>query len=466
MNSCTSNKSSELPHAENYKIKMVQRIYHNTREERQKWVEKAHYNLFNLQSDQVFIDLLSDSGTGSMSDTQWAAMILGDESYAGSNSFHVLHRVINNIFGFDYVLPTHQGRAAENVLFSLLVKSGDFVPGNSFFDTTRGHIEYRKGKAVDCTISEAFNTTIEHPFKGNIDLKKLENYVSYSKEYVPMIVVTITCNTLGGQPVSMENLRQVKKIAEKYGVRVIYDSCRFAENAYFIKTREDSYKDATIRDIVREMFSYADGMTMSAKKDGLVNIGGFIALREKSLFDECSHFIIMFEGFTTYGGMSGRDMNAMAVGLEEVTTFEYLENRIKQVAFLGKKLHDYGIPLQLPIGGHAVFIDAKKFLPHVPKEEYIAQTLAVELYLEAGIRGVEIGTLMADRDPETKENRYPEVEFLRLAVPRRVYTNDHMNYVAIALKNIFHRRREIIHGFTILKEAPILRHFTIQLQKL
>lgn len=457
----------ELPFAESYKIKMVEPIYRATRQEREQWLKQARYNLFNLKSEQVYIDLLTDSGTGAMSDRQWAALMLGDESYAGANSYYELKNTIEDIFGFPYFLPTHQGRAAENVLMSALVKEGDIIPGNSHFDTTKGHIEFRKARAVDCTINEAFDTSLLHPFKGNIDIEKLEDVLkSHARDRIPMIIVTITCNTSGGQPVSMQNLREVKALADTYGVPVCFDSARFAENAYFIKLREPGYENKSIREIVAEMYSYADMATMSAKKDGIVNIGGFIGFKDEDLFRRASTFNIMFEGFITYGGMAGRDMNALAVGLRESTTYEYLETRIKQVEYLGKQLMHFGIPIQQPVGGHAVFVDALKFLPHVPREEFVAQTLALELYLEAGVRGVEIGTLLADRDPISRQDRYPNLETVRLAIPRRVYTNNHMDVVAVALKNIWDRRDEIRRGYRIVWEAPIMRHFTVQLEKL
>ncbi len=454
----------ELPFAESYKIKMVEPIRRSTREERERWIEKANYNLFNLKSNQVFIDLLTDSGTGAMSDRQWASMMLGDESYAGASSYYNLKQSIKNILGFDYFLPTHQGRAAENVLFSALISEGDVVPGNTHFDTTKGHIEFRKASAIDCTIDEAFDTTVYHPFKGNVDLNKLESvFLKYTSAKIPCIIVTVTCNSSGGQPVSMENLREVYQLSKKYGVRVIFDSARFAENAYFIKTREEGYTNKTIKEIVAEMYTYADGMTMSSKKDAIVNMGGFIALREEELFKKAAQFNIMYEGYITYGGMSGRDMNALAQGLDEGTEFNYLETRIKQVEYLGGKLKEFGVPVQEPFGGHAIFIDAKRFLPHLPVEQFVAQTLAIELYKEAGVRGVEIGTLLADRDPKTRENRYPKLELLRLAIPRRVYTNNHMDVIAVALKNVYDRRKEITSGYRIVNEAPILRHFTVEL---
>ncbi|MEA3447233.1 MAG: tryptophanase [Bacteroidota bacterium] len=456
----------DIPFSESFKIKMVEPLRKSTRKERQQWIKEAKYNLFNLKSDQVFIDLLTDSGTGAMSDRQWSAMMMGDESYAGARSYYELKDSIGNILGFPYFLPTHQGRAAENVLFSTLIKEGDVVPGNSHFDTTKGHIEFRKATAIDCTIDEAFDTTKDHPFKGNIDLNKLEDvFKTYPKEKIPFVCVTVTCNSSGGQPVSIENLKEVYALCQQYGIPTMFDSARFAENAYFIKKREKAYSDNTIKEIVREMYQYADMMTMSSKKDGLVNIGGFIAMRDKELHRQASTFNIMFEGFVTYGGMSGRDMSALAVGLNESTEFNYLETRIKQVEYLGNKLIDYGIPVQYPIGGHAVFVDAKKVLFNVPKEQYQAQTLGIELYLEAGIRGVEIGTLLADRDPKTRKNRYPDLELLRLAIPRRVYTNNHMDVIAAALKNVYDRRDKIISGFTTTWEAPIMRHFTVELEK-
>lgn len=457
----------ELPFAESFKIKMIEPLRRSNREEREQWIKVAKYNLFNLRSEQVFIDLLTDSGTGAMSDRQWSALMMGDESYAGASSYYNLKNTVKNLLGFEYFLPTHQGRAAENVLFSAMVKEGDIVPGNSHFDTTKGHIEFRRATAVDCTIDEAFDTSVHHPFKGNVDLNKLEKVLKETpKDKIPFVIVTVTCNSSGGQPVSMENMRQVAAMAKKYSLPVVFDSARFAENAYFIKIREKGYENKTIKEIVREMFSYADCMTMSSKKDGIVNMGGFIGLKSEELFKKASLYNIMFEGFITYGGMSGRDMNALAVGLDEGTEFDYLQTRVEQVAYLGRKLKEYGVPVQEPFGGHAIFVDAKKFLPHIPKEEYVAQTLAVELYKEAGVRGVEIGTLLADRDPVTRENRYPKLELLRLAIPRRVYTNNHMDVIAVALKNIYDRRNDIKRGYKILSEAPIMRHFTVELEKL
>lgn len=460
----------DLPWAEPYRIKSIEPIYRSSRAEREKWIKDAKYNLFKLRSEQVFVDLLTDSGTGAMSNAQWAEIMLGDESYAGASSYYKLKAAIERILGFPFFLPTHQGRAAENVLFSALIGVGDagagkVVPGNSHFDTTKGHIEFRKAKAIDCTIDQAFQTELEHPFKGNIDLAKLEAvFTKYPREAIPVCVLTVTCNSSGGQPVSMENIREVSALCKKYRIPLFFDSARFAENAYFIKQREAGYGDKTIKQIVAEMFSYADGMTMSSKKDGIVNIGGFIAFRDEELYRNCCTYNIMFEGYLTYGGMAGRDMGALSVGLDEATEFDYLDARIGQVAYLGRQLTAAGIVVQRPYGGHAIFVDAKKFLPRLPKEQFVAQTLGLELYKEGGIRGVEIGTLLADRDPVTKQERYPALELLRLAIPRRTYTNSHMDYIAAALINVKERSDSITKGYTIKWEAPIMRHFTVELE--
>lgn len=457
----------ELPYAEPYKIKMVEQIKRSTKEQRLKWIEQADYNLFNLSSDKVFIDVLTDSGTGAMSDQQWAEMMIGDESYAGSSSFKKLKKSVKKITGFKYFLPTHQGRAAENVLFSAMVKEGDVVPGNSHFDTTKGHIEFRKATAVDCTIDEAFDTAVIHPFKGNVDLKKLETvFESHPKEKIPFVIITITCNSAGGQPVSVQNIKEVSTLCKQYEIPLYFDAARFAENAYFIKKREPGYQNKTIKEIVKEVFSYGDGMTISAKKDGLVNMGGFIALNNKEVFKQATVFNIMFEGFITYGGMNGRDMGALALGLNESTEFDYLESRVEQIAYLGQKLVDYGVPVQQPFGGHAIFLDANKFVPNIPREEYRAQALAIELYVVGGIRGVEIGTVLADRDPFTRKNRFPELELVRLAVPRRTYTNNHMDYIAATLKNVYDSRNDAKSGYIIVDEAPIMRHFTVKFKKI
>ncbi len=459
-------ENMELPFTEPFKIKMVENLHRSTTEQRKNWIEDASFNLFNLRSEQVFIDLLTDSGTGAMSDVQWAAIMTGDESYAGASSYYKLRDAIQDITGFSLFLPTHQGRAAENVLFSVLVKEGDIVPGNSHFDTTKGHIEFRKATPVDCTADVASDPARWHPFKGNVDTKKLESVLkSYPAKKISFVIITITNNSAGGQPVSMENIREAARLAKKYKVKLIIDGARFAENAYFIKLREPGYAGKDIREIIREMFSYADGMTMSSKKDAIVNMGGFIGLRDEELFEKASTFNIIYEGFITYGGMSGRDMNALATGLYEGTELPYLESRINQVENLGKRMKEYGIPVIEPFGGHAIFVDALKFLPAIPRNEFPAQTLAVELYIEGGVRGTEIGTLMADRDPVTRENRFPALEMLRLAIPRRVYTNNHMDYVAAAMKRVFDRKDTIMRGLKIKREAPILRHFTVRLER-
>ncbi len=454
----------ELPFAESWRIKMVEPIRKSTREEREEWLKAAHYNVFQLKADEVFIDLLTDSGTNAMSDRQWAAMMMGDESYAGARSWYHLKDTITRLTGFDFVIPTHQGRAAENVLFSALVKEGDIVPGNSHFDTTKGHIESRKAVALDCTVDDAKNTQLEVPFKGNVDPVKLEKALQENGDRINFIIVTVTNNTAGGQPVSMENLRAVRALADKYGKRVIFDSARFAENAYFIKTREKGYENRTIKEIVKEMFSLADGMTMSAKKDAVVNMGGFIATRHEDWFEAAKRFAIPFEGYLTYGGMNGRDMEALAVGLDENTEFDNLHTRIHQVEFLASLLDEYGIPYQRPAGGHAIFLDADMILTNVPKEEFPAQTLTIELYREAGIRGCEIGYILADRDPVTRENRFGGLDLLRLAIPRRVYTDNHMRVIAAAIKNVYDRREEIKHGVRITWETELMRHFTVQLE--
>ena len=456
----------ELPFSESYRIKMVEPIRKSTRAEREEWLKKAHYNVFQLEAEEVFIDLLTDSGTGAMSDRQWSALMMGDESYAGSRSFFKFKETVTRITGFPLVLPTHQGRAAENVFFSATVKKDAVVPGNSHFDTTKGHIESRGAVALDCTIDEAKDTQLEIPFKGNVDVKKLEKALKDYKDKIPFVVVTCTNNTAGGQPVSMENIRKVAELTHSYGIRVIIDSARFAENAYFIKMREKGYENKSIKEICLEMFSHVDGMTMSAKKDAIVNMGGFFATKHEDWFDASKLFCIVNEGYITYGGMNGRDMEALAVGLDENTEFDNLDTRIRQVEYLGKKLDEYGIPYQRPAGGHAIFVDAPRILTNVPKEEFPAQTLTIELYLEAGIRGCEIGYILADRDPKTKENRFGGLDLLRLAIPRRTYTNNHMDVVAAALKNVYDRRESITRGVKITWEAPIMRHFTVQLERL
>lgn len=456
----------EIPFAESWKIKMVEPIRKSTRAEREEWLKAANYNVFQLRAEQVYIDCLTDSGTGSMSDRQWSAMMLGDESYAGATSFYKFEETVRRILGLHYVIPTHQGRAAENVLFSFLVKEGNVIPGNAHFDTTKGHIEARKAFAIDVTTDDAKDAQLEVPFKGNVSLEKLEKVLKENPGNVPFMVLTVTNNTVGGQPVSMENIKATYALCHRYGVPVVMDSARFAENAYFIKTREPGYADKTIKEIVLEMYADADAATMSCKKDAIVNMGGFIATRKEDWYEGAKSFCIPYEGYLTYGGLNGRDLNAVAVGLDENTEFDMLETRIHQVQYLAKKLDEYGIPYQRPVGGHGVFIDADKVLTHVPKEEFPAQTLTCELYLEAGIRGCEIGYMLADRDPVTHENRFGGLDLLRLAIPRRVYTDNHMDVIAAALKNVYDRREQVTRGVAIEWEAPLMRHFTVKLRRL
>ena len=445
---------------------MVEPLRRSTLEERKKWLAEAHYNVFQLKAEQVYIDLLTDSGTGAMSDRQWSELMLGDESYAGATSFYKFEAMAKKIFGMPYFIPTHQGRAAENVLFSYLVKEGNVIPGNAHFDTTKGHIESRHAKAIDVTTDDAKDTQKEVPFKGNVSLEKLEKVLVENKGNVPFMVLTVTNNTVGGQPVSMKNIKETCALCHKYGVPVVMDYARFAEKAYFIKTREEGYADKTIKEIALEMYTDADAMTMSAKKDGVVNMGGFIGTRKKEWYEGAKLFCIPFEGYVTYGGMNGRDLNALAQGLDENTEFDMLHTRIHQVQYLASLLDEYGIPYQRPAGGHAIFVDADKVLTDVPKEEFPAQTLTCELYLEAGNRACEIGYMLADRDPVTRENRFGGLDLLRMAIPRRVYTDNHMKVIAAALKNVYDRRKTITRGVAIEWEAPLMRHFTVQLKRL
>ncbi|MCK4428865.1 MAG: tryptophanase, partial [Candidatus Aenigmarchaeota archaeon] len=416
-------------------------------------------NVFNLEAEDIFIDLLTDSGTGAMSQKQWAGIMDGDESYAGSKSFKRMKKAIQDITGFEYVLPVHQGRGAEQVFDKLMIKPGQAVPGNMHFDTTKAHIENTEGRAIDCTIKEAFEPETYHPFKGNIDLEKLEKALEENKGNVAYVLITVTCNTVGGQPVSMENIKKVSELAKKHNVQLFFDGARFAENAYFIKKREENCKEKTILQIVKEMMECADGMLMSSKKDALVNMGGFIALRDEELYRKLVPIGILMEGFPTYGGMSGRDMEALAQGMYEGIDEDYLTYYVdNQVGYLGRELSKRGIPVIEPIGGHAVFIDAKRFLQQVPQSQFPAQALCCEIYIEGGIRSVEIGTLLAGRDPDTRKNIYPKLELLRLTIPRRVYTKEHLDYVIRIITKVW-KRRESISGLEFIYEPPILRHF-------
>ena len=450
--------------AEPFRIKVVEPINTTTREQRDQLIKEAGYNIFLLPAESIFIDLLTDSGTSAMSDNQWAGIMLGDESYAGSKNYYNFEKTIRSIFGFENIIPTHQGRVAENLLFSTVLKKGDVVPNNIHFDTTRANVEYHKAIALDCVIDEGLNPDSEHPFKGNIDIKKLEKAIQkYGKKRIPLIMITITNNSGGGQPVSMANVKEVSKMAKFHNIPVIFDACRFAENCFFIKEREEGYANKPVSQIARELFSFGDGCTMSAKKDGLVNIGGFLALNDEKLAQKITNMLILIEGFSTYGGLAGRDLEAISRGLNEVLNEDYLQFRINQTRFLGETMMEHGIPIVRPVGGHAVYIDAKSMLPHIPQSEFPGQALVVELYRMAGIRAVEIGSLMfAHRDPSTGEVNYPKLELVRLAIPRRVYTNMHMQYVAEALNEI-NDNKDQIKGFKILYEAEFLRHFTAKL---
>jgi len=441
-----------------FKIKSVESISLISRAEREKRVADNGLNLFLLSSKDVFIDMLTDSGTSAMSDRQWAGIMTGDESYAGSLSFERLSMAVKDIMGFSFTLPAHQGRGAEQVLDRVLIKKGQVVPGNIHFDTTRAHIENVNGRAIDCVIDEAYDPECEHPFKGNLDLDKLENLIMKDVEKVAYILITVTCNNGGGQPVSMENIREVNKIAMKYNLLLFIDAARYAENAYFIKTREYGYKERSINEIVREMMSYVDGCTMSAKKDALVNMGGFIALNDEELYNKLSPVNVLMEGFPTYGGLSGRDMEAMAIGLYEGVDERYLRYRIRQVEYLGSKLDEAGVPLMKPFGGHAIYINGRKVLEHIPCEQFPSVAFGIECYLEGGVRCVEIGTLLAGRDPDTGKNICPALDLMRLAVPRRVYMQEHMDYVVKVVDAVFKRRKNI-KGLEFEYESPIMRHF-------
>jgi len=447
-----------------YKIKMVEPIKLLPKEEREAVIKKVGYNPFLLESEEVFIDLLTDSGTGAMSQNQWSAMMKGDESYAGSRSFREMKEAIKDVMGFEYTLPTHQGRGAEHVLDTLLVSEGSIVPGNMHFDTTKAHIENKKGRAIDCTIDAIYDTSVYHPFKGNVDLHKLEDIINMHGKDIAYILITATCNSGGGQPVSLANIKAVSELAKKNDLLLFIDAARFAENAHFIKEREFEGKKS-VKSIVDEMFENVDGCLMSAKKDAIVNTGGYIALKDEQMYKQLRPINTLFEGFPTYGGMSGRDMEALAVGLREGIEEDYLEHRIGQIIYLGEELDKRGVPVVKPFGGHAVYIDAKKFFPHIPQEEFPGHTLCVESYIEGGIRVVEIGTLLAGRDPDTGKNIHPPLELTRITIPRRVYTKDHLDYVIEVISKIY-ERRDSIKGLEFEYETPILRHFESTFKRL
>ncbi|MGV8026920.1 MAG: tryptophanase [Anaerolineaceae bacterium] len=446
---------------EPFRIKMVEPIQLISPEQRKKAMQEAGYNLFALKAEDVYIDLLTDSGTGAMSQYQWAAIMEGDESYAGARSYFHLKQTMQEIFGFEYFVPTHQGRAAENILSAILIKPGSIIPSNMHFDTTDANIRARGGNPENCVIEEAFVTKSTNPFKGNMDLGKLEELIHKSgPENIPFGCITITNNAGGGQPVSLKNIRETSQIYHRYNIPFFIDCCRYAENCYFIKMREPGYEHTSLLEIANEIFRTADGSFMSAKKDAIVNIGGFLAVRDSDLFQKISNELILREGFITYGGLAGRDLEAMSVGLLEGLDEAYLSYRIGQTAYLGDRLLENDVPIIEPTGGHAIYVDAGSFLPHIPPAEFPGQALSAALYLEGGIRGIEIGSVMfAHPDPQTGEMIYPKLELVRLALPRRVYTQSHLDYVVKIFKNVAQHRQDI-HGYRILYEPPYLRHFT------
>ena len=451
--------------AEPFKIKMVEPLTMTTREERERYLKEAGYNVFGLRSEQVYIDMLTDSGTGAMSDTQWAAIMRGDEAYAGCRGYYALKDAVRDIFGYAYAQPVHQGRAAEKVLLPCLLKPGQYSVANMHFDTTRGHVGLAGGHPVDCVVREATNTEDYYPFKGNMDVERLEAFINeHGASSIGVILMTITNNTAGGQPVSLQNIRETAVIAKKYSIPFVIDAARFAENAYFIKTREEGQQERSIAEITREAFSYADAFAMSAKKDAIVNMGGLIGVREDAeLYERVKSLTVPYEGFITYGGLAGRDLEALAVGLYEGMDYHFLRYRIGQVQYLGDRIREAGVPLQFPTGGHAIFLDAKRILPNIPYYEFPAQALALELYLEAGIRCCDVGSYMLDPDPVTGKQPEAEMEFTRLCVPRRVLTQAHLDVVADAIIAVRDRAKDI-HGYRIVKQAKVLRHFTAELE--
>lgn len=450
---------------EPFSIKMVKPIRMTTRDEREEILNRANLNLFQVRARDVIIDLLTDSGTNAMSEAQWSRMLLGDEAYAGASSFYHFQETVERIMGFPYVLPTHQGRGAESVLFSTVLKPGDFIPSNRHFDTTQANILARKGNPIDLVVDEANDPNLAHPFKGNMDLNKLRDFFGRKgSRSVPVGMITITNNSSAGQPVSMDNIVKTAELYHKHGIPFFIDACRFAENAWFIKNHESGFANKSVREIVRDIFSLADGCLMSAKKDAISNIGGFIALRDRELWERLAQTLILKEGFVTYGGLAGRDLEAIAQGLDEVLEEDYLNYRIKQTAYLGEQLADEGIPVYKPIGGHAVYINAGEFLPHIPPSNFPGVALANEFYLEGGIRSVEIGSLMfAREDPSTGEKINPELELVRMAIPRRVYTRSHLDYVTEVANNVLRRQNEV-RGIRIVESPKFLRHFLAKME--
>jgi len=450
---------------EPFRIKMVEPIKMIDRETREAALKRAGNNVFGLRAEEIFIDLLTDSGTGAMSQHQWAAMIEGDESYAGANSYYRLAEAMDDITGFRFFVPTHQGRAAENILCAVLLGDGQFIPSNMHFDTTEGNIRARGGRPTNLVIDEAFDPGSQHPFKGNMDIDKLRAFIEeVGEDKIPFGMITITNNAGGGQPVSMENLKAVAAVYAEYGIPFFIDACRFAENAYFIKLREPGYANKSTLEIAQETFALADGATMSAKKDAIVNIGGFLAMNDEALFQNVKNELILREGFPTYGGLAGRDIDAMATGLREGLDEDYLAYRLGQTAYLGEKLIEIGVPIVEPPGGHAIYIDAGSLLPHIPPAEFPGQALSVQLYLEGGIRGVELGSVaFAYPDPDTGEMIHPKMELIRLAIPRRVYTQAHMDYIVKTLEKI-NQYKDKIRGYRITYAPELLRHFTAQFE--
>jgi len=451
--------------AEPYKIKMVELLKMTTATQRKKALQEAGYNTFLLRSEDVYIDLLTDSGTSAMSDNQWAGMMLGDEAYAGSRNFYHFEDVVKKVYGYKYVIPTHQGRGAENILSKILVKKGDIVPGNMYFTTTRLHMELSGGRFEDIIIDEAHDPDSEFPFKGNVDLEKLKNLIKkYGAKRIPYVSIATSVNMAGGQPISMKNLKDLRALTHKHGIRIIHDMTRVAENAFFIQQREKGYEHKPIREIVKEICSYTDGATMSAKKDALVNIGGFLAVNDWDVFEEARNIVVIYEGLHTYGGLAGRDMEAMAIGIGESVNDEHIRARIGQVVYLGEKMIEFGIPIVKPIGGHGIFVNAKKFLPHIAQDLFPAQTLAAEVYLDSGIRTMERGIVSAGRKVNG-ENYYPKLELVRFTIPRRVYTQAHMDVIAESTLRVYERRNQI-KGMKMIYEPKYLRFFQAKFQKL
>ncbi len=458
-------KPKKISWAEPYRMKMVELLKMTTRQQRVKAIKEAGYNTFLLHSDDVYIDLLTDSGTNAMSDRQWSGMFMGDEAYAGSRSFYNMEKSVQEIYGYKHVIPTHQGRGAENILSKILIKKGDIVPGNMYFTTTRLHQELAGGKFEDIIIDEAHDPINEHPFKGNVDLNKLDAIVKkHGASKIPYVSIATNVNLAGGQPVSMQNLKELRAYTKKYGIRIIHDMTRVAENAYFIQAREKGYEKISIKDIVKEICSYTDGATMSAKKDALVNIGGFLATNELDTYEKARNLVVVYEGMPTYGGLAGRDMEAIAIGIRESVDDHHQHARVGQVLYLGNKMIEYGVPIVKPIGGHGIFVDAKAFLPHIPQDQFPAQTLAAEVYIESGVRTMERGIVSAGRKANG-QNYNPKLELVRFTIPRRVYTQAHMDVIAEATANVYEKRNKI-KGMKMVYEPEYLRFFQARFEKL